>query len=689
VERFFAAPTQDNSELENRIVENSQFQSLIQTSSLYWSMFNCSENKIAIYRIVQDVTGNPEDLEYIFVNPAYEREFGVEAKKIAGMKNTEVHAATQKYREKWLQFLKKAWFEKKACRFEHDFYDNGVWYETLMYYLEDQERLVTVSTNITRFKHTEMNLMRSENRWQTAFTSVGQGVLQWNIEKDETYYSHWYKEHFGFDSAENGQSFSGWLNKIHPEDLNRVKQAFWAHRMNKTNRYEAEYRLVSKNGEYRWILAKGKIIDNGNHFGNLEYIGIHTDITDLKRVEQALAESETRYRTLYENLTDTVFVMKVVVEGILEFYEVNEVACQILGYSREELLSMSPLEVCSEEFVKVYQDIINKLITENKHMFEADLITKTGETIPMEFRARHFIQDGMSYFISVARDLTERRCIDRLVLKEKRRAEQNQILNEFISGNQNRKEAVEKMLTASGIIQGNLLCCYVMMVKAASTEELPGCIEGKRPIQDLIIDELEKTSGNFVWVSKEKIGILHSVPSRKRSFRSYQEETGKAFLKQVSKRFPDIDVTIGATEPFANSSELGMRFRQCIDAVNISGKLWPESKIHYFQDLGFFQILSGVGDWQIIHHYIERTLGKLINYDNKKNAEYLKTLELILESANLVEAAQKAFIHHKTVLLRKKKIEDVLGVSLDNPDDRMNLAFALKLKKLQSLKEER
>ena len=99
-----------------------------------------------------------------------------------------------------------------------------------------------------------------------------------------------------------------------------------------------------------------------------------------------------------------------------------------------------------------------------------------------------------------------------------------------------------------------------------------------------------------------------------------------------------------------------------------------------------FQLLPFLQNRQQIDAYIERTLGKLLSYDNKKRKEYLDTLILVVDSNNLKETADQLGIHYKTLMFRKQRLEEILGVSLDEFSVRMAVATAVHLMKLRDEK---
>ena len=134
------------------------------------------------------------------------------------------------------------------------------------------------------------------------------------------------------------------------------------------------------------------------------------DITERRQAEETLHESEERYRRLFDSANDGLFVFAMTDEGLPgRFLEVNQVACQMLGYSREELLRLSPMDVEDPGTTGHPAAILDQLRTEKRVIFERELIGKDSRRIQVEISSNLFDFKGQAAVLSVARDLTERR----------------------------------------------------------------------------------------------------------------------------------------------------------------------------------------------------------------------------------------------------------------------------------------
>ena len=136
------------------------------------------------------------------------------------------------------------------------------------------------------------------------------------------------------------------------------------------------------------------------------------DITDRKLAEKALRESGERYRLLFDGITDAVYVHEVSHNTPGKFVAVNDAACRMLGYSKEELLQMEVKDIDMPEQREVMPFIQEKLFRDRHVLFETSHIAKDGRKIPVEVNIRFFAWMGKPMVLSVARDITERKTME-------------------------------------------------------------------------------------------------------------------------------------------------------------------------------------------------------------------------------------------------------------------------------------
>jgi PAS domain S-box-containing protein len=129
------------------------------------------------------------------------------------------------------------------------------------------------------------------------------------------------------------------------------------------------------------------------------------DLSESARTEQALRERDYHYRTLFDNAGDAIFIHNLTGR----FLEVNRVACESLGYGREDLLRMTPADVVIPEFMAQIPGIIAQLRHKDHICFEVVLQRRDGTSLPMELNSRMIEYAGGPAVLSIARDITERK----------------------------------------------------------------------------------------------------------------------------------------------------------------------------------------------------------------------------------------------------------------------------------------
>ena len=140
-------------------------------------------------------------------------------------------------------------------------------------------------------------------------------------------------------------------------------------------------------------------------------------ISTRKYAELALEESERRYRTLFDNAADAIFIHDL--EG--HFIEVNHVACKRLGYNREELLKITLIDIDIPEYADIARDRINEILRNGHGIFETAHVKRDGNIIPVEVNARLIEYEGKTAILSIARDISERKLAEHALIETEKR----------------------------------------------------------------------------------------------------------------------------------------------------------------------------------------------------------------------------------------------------------------------------
>ena len=155
-------------------------------------------------------------------------------------------------------------------------------------------------------------VVASEERWRSALDAAGDGVWDWNTQTDILYRSPRWKAMLGYAGNEIGDQLSDWESRVHPEDHSGAMAILERHLAGETPVYQSEHRVRCKDGNYKWILARGRVVSRSPEGRPLRVIGTHQDLSAQKQIEIARQESERRYRQLLASITNYVYSVELV-----------------------------------------------------------------------------------------------------------------------------------------------------------------------------------------------------------------------------------------------------------------------------------------------------------------------------------------------------------------------------------------
>lgn len=191
------------------------------------------------------------------------------------------------------------------------------------------QQLIVQLTSIELQKRAEEALAYSESRWNSALESARQGVWDYDMRKDRMFYSHMWRVLRGIPDDETiGEEHDRhWLDRIHPDDRDRVRTDSKKQGLGEEGYDTLEYREMTRQGHYIWILSRGKPIEWDDNGSVLRSVGIDTDITHLKVMEQELAAEKERLRVTIESMADGMISTDL--DGLVVF--MNPAAEKLIG----------------------------------------------------------------------------------------------------------------------------------------------------------------------------------------------------------------------------------------------------------------------------------------------------------------------------------------------------------------------
>lgn len=164
--------------------------------------------------------------------------------------------------------------------------------------IRDRMHLIGIGIDLSVHKKAARELRQIKERFDIAIEGTEAGVWDWDMLEDTVVYSAQWKKMLGYEDAEIENSFNGWKKIWHPDDAASIEKAIADHLKGSSERYEIVYRCRHKNGDWRWLVTRGKILRN-EEGAPYRWVGTNIDITQLKQ-----AEEKIQYLAYHDNLTD-------------------------------------------------------------------------------------------------------------------------------------------------------------------------------------------------------------------------------------------------------------------------------------------------------------------------------------------------------------------------------------------------
>ncbi|WAC04148.1 MAG: PAS domain S-box protein [Methanoregula sp.] len=141
-----------------------------------------------------------------------------------------------------------------------------------------------------------------------------------------------------------------------------------------------------------------------------------------RRSEEALRESERKFREIFDNANDAIEIVELLDNGLPgRFLDLNDVACRMVLYTKEEMLQLSPLKIDTDYFSRPFDEIMRELHTSGRATFETEHRRKDGILVPVEINAHKITLLGKTVFLSIVRDITERKKAEAAILQSEQK----------------------------------------------------------------------------------------------------------------------------------------------------------------------------------------------------------------------------------------------------------------------------
>ena len=260
------------------------------------------------------------------------------------------------------------------------------------------------------------SLRESEERLRLALNAASQGLWDTNLQTGVEVVGPEYATMLGYDPAEFHETDAAWAERLHPDDREGALATYREGMAGQGDEYRAEYRLRSKGGDWKWILSLGRVVSRSADGRPLRMLGTHTDITARKAAEEALRQSEARYRLIIETAQEGVWTLDP--QGRTTF--VNHKMAELLGYTVGEILGASPFDFMDEDARAIAEAGLLRQRAGTAERLEFKFRRKDGSAVWTMVNASALVSDAGEYIgaLGMVSDITDVKAAnDRLSLQ--------------------------------------------------------------------------------------------------------------------------------------------------------------------------------------------------------------------------------------------------------------------------------
>jgi len=314
----------------------------IESENRYRSLVDTMHDCLVVYRAVDD----GEDFVILEFNHAAEITERLSRKEVVGRRVTEIFTRVQEFG--LMDVLRRVWRTGSPESFPVSFYrDTRIagWRDNYVYKLPSGEIVASYSDETAR-KQAEVALQKCDEKSRLILDATNDGFWDWNIPTGTAVFSpRWYAM-IGYEPDELPGSYATWRQLIHPDDLRTVEQKIRDHSRRMDDSYTVEFRMRTKQGAWKWILTRGKVVERDSGGNPVRMLGTHSDIDERKGIEEALRESEEmmRYVVKYDPNAIAVYDRNLryiaVSDRYLHDYDIGEK--EIIGKHHYEVFPEMP-----------------------------------------------------------------------------------------------------------------------------------------------------------------------------------------------------------------------------------------------------------------------------------------------------------------------------------------------------------
>jgi PAS domain S-box-containing protein len=267
-------------------------------------------------------------------------------------------------------------------------------------------RVRGITHDITDRKRAELALAERDAQLGLAGKAARVGSFAMDYATERIQASPGYAAIHGFAEGTEDFTLKEWRARLHPDDLARLAALRSRIFTERCSEFNIEYRIVGADRKARWIESRGLVSYDGDG-RPMRLVGVHIDITERKRAQAALEESEARYRALYHDNPSMYFTVDAA--GIV--LSVNEFGARQLGYTPAELAGQSVLKVIHEEDREAARQHLASCVKNPEAVSATELrkVHRDGSVVWVREAARAVSAGQTTMLLLVCEEITDRK----------------------------------------------------------------------------------------------------------------------------------------------------------------------------------------------------------------------------------------------------------------------------------------
>jgi PAS domain S-box-containing protein len=366
----------------------------------YRTLFTSIDEGFCVAEVLFDASGRGVDHRIVEVNPSFEKLTGVPAE--AALSGRTVRELVPNIEGHWSETYGRVVSTGAAERFVSGSEALGRWFDVYAFRVgrAEERRVAILFNNITDRRLAEERLRESEERLRAIFEASRDGILVEHGER-AVYINDSYARLFGYESPAEllGEHVS---NVVAPEDAERLRE--YGRRRLRGEPAPVAYEFKGRRRDGMPVEVEASVSTHA--VAGKTYITTAVrDISERKHAEEALRQSEGKYRLLLEQASDGIHTYDL--RG--DIIETNTKLCEMLGYTREELLRLNVADLIPPEDLAAAPLRFDELQSGRTLLTERLLRRKDGTLLPVEISGR-MIREGVLQ--SIVRDISERKRAD-------------------------------------------------------------------------------------------------------------------------------------------------------------------------------------------------------------------------------------------------------------------------------------